>query len=191
MDGEARELKRYTDEEFYEYLENNDTRAELIDGFIIVDMGTPSILHQELIYEFKSAFKEYLRKHGKKCRAYMENEVRFDSENVVVPDIFVTCKPEKVDKKRMNGAPEFVLEIVSSNSANDYFRKLTLYKNFGVREYWIVDPRTEHVTVWFFEDEESPTIYNFSDDITVRMTEGEGEGEPLVLNIAALIENAY
>ena len=191
MDGEARALKRYTDEEFYEYLENNDTRAELIDGFIIVDMGSPSFLHQDIMSEVRYAFRDHIRKRGKNCRVGMENEVRLDQSNIVSPDIFVTCKPEKVDKKRMNGAPEFVLEIVSSNSANDYFRKLTLYKNFGVREYWIVDPRTEHVTVWFFEDEESPTIYNFSDDITVRMTEDEGEGEPLVLNIAALIENAY
>ena len=191
MDGEARELKRYTDEEFYEYLENNDTRAELIGGFIFVAMGQPSPFHQTASLMLTMAVYNYIQRNKKNCRIFQELEVRFDESNIVVPDIMVTCKPGNVDKKRMNGAPEFVLEIVSSNSANDYFRKLTLYKNFGVREYWIVDPRTEHVTVWFFEDEESPTIYNFSDDITVRMTEDEGEGEPLVLNIAALIENAY
>lgn len=181
---EAREPKRYTDEEFYEYLDNNDVKAELIDGFIIVDMGQPNIMHQELAFEFKYAFREYFRRHNKKCRAFMENEVRFDKDNVVVPDVFVTCKPENVDDKRMNGAPEFIIEIVSGNRFSDYARKLSLYKEQGVREYWIVDPKKEQVTVWFFEDEGSPYFYKFDEEITVRMTEGS---EPLIINIKALL----
>ena len=189
MDGEAKELKRYTDEEFYRYIAENDIRAELINGFILVNMEQPSPLHQMLELELCISFKNYLRSKNKKCRVLPDIEVRLDEYNIVAPDILVTCHPDKIDNRRMNGAPEFIIEIVSANYFNDYHRKLGLYKDFGVREYWIVDPRTEHVTVWFFEDEESPTIYNFSDDITVRMT--EGEGEPLVLNIAALIENAY
>ena len=39
-----------------------------------------------------------------------------------------------------NGAPDFIIEIVSpSNPADDYIRKLYYYKNYGVREYWIID----------------------------------------------------
>ena len=173
MDGEARELKRYTDEEFYEYLENNDTRAELIDGFIIVDMGSPSFLHQDIMSEVRYAFRDHIRKRGKNCRVGMENEVRLDESNIVSPDIFVTCKPEKVDKKRMNGAPEFVLEIVSSNYFNDYYRKLGVYKQFGVREYWIVDPKNEKTLVYFFEKSDFPNIYTFDTAIPVGIYDGK------------------
>ena len=46
------------------------------------------------------------------------------------------------DGKRCNGAPDFIIEIVSpGNPSDDYIRKLYYYKNYGVREYWIVDPR--------------------------------------------------
>ena len=181
---EAIELKRYTDEEFYEYLDNNDVKAELIDGFIIVDMGQPSPLHQRLSFLFTMIIYNFIKKNKKRCEAYQETEVRFDKDNVVVPDVFVTCKPENVDDKRMNGAPEFIIEIVSGNRFSDYVRKLSLYKEQGVREYHIVDPKNEQVTVWFFEDEGAPYFYKFDEEITVRMTEGS---EPLTINIKALL----
>ena len=185
MSEEAKELITYTDEEFYEYLEKNDVRAELINGYVMVDMGQPSPLHQRLSFLLTRCFFDHIRKSGKKCEVYQEIEVRFDKDNVVVPDIFVTCKPENIDEKRMNGAPELIIEIVSGNRFSDYGRKLPLYKAHGVREYWIVDPKLSQVTVWFFEDEESPYSFSFDEDITVRMTE---DGEPLVINITKLTD---
>ena len=59
---------------------------------------------------------------------------------------------DKLDGKRCNGAPDFIIEIVSpGNPEDDYIRKLYYYKNAGVREYWIVDPRRKVVTVNYFE----------------------------------------
>lgn len=185
MSEEAEQLISYTDEEFYEYLDNNDVRAELINGFIVVDMGQPSPLHQRLSFLLTRLFYDYIRENKRKCEVYQEIEVRFDKENVVVPDIFVTCKPEMLDERRMNGAPELIIEIVSGNRFSDYGRKLALYKAQGVREYWIVDPKLSQVTVWFFEDEESPYSFRFDEDITVRMTE---KCEPLIINIAELAD---
>lgn len=187
MTDEAKELIRYTDDEFYEYLENNDVKAELIDGFIIVDMGQPTPFHQRLSFLLTRCFFDYIIRNKKKCEVYQEIETRFDKDNVVVPDIIVTCKPENLDSKRLNGAPELIIEIVSGNRYNDYGRKLTLYKQAGVKEYMIVDPKLERVTVWFFEDEDSPYIYGFTDDIIVRMT--AGESEPLTVNIAGMTDN--
>ena len=185
MSEEAKESVTYTDEEFYEYLDNNDVRAELINGCIIVDMGQPSPLHQRLSFLLTRSFFDHIRKNKRKCEVYQETEVRFDKDNVVVPDVFVTCRPENIDDKRMNGAPELIIEIVSGNRFSDYYRKLILYKEQGVREYWIVDPKLSQVTVWFFEDEESPYIFRFDENITVRMTETD---EPLIINIAALTD---
>ena len=40
------------------------------------------------------------------------------------------------------------MEIVSpSNSSHDYVRKLNLYMDAGVREYWIVNPMEQEVLV--------------------------------------------
>jgi Uma2 family endonuclease len=60
---------------------------------------------------------------------------------------------KKLDKKRCNVAPDFIIEIVSpGNPADDCIRKLYYYKNAGVREYWIVDPRRKTVTVIFLTE---------------------------------------
>ena len=58
------------------------------------------------------------------------------------------CDKNKLDGRRCNGAPDFIIEIVSpGNPADDYIRKLYYYKNAGVREYWIVDAEKSRVSV--------------------------------------------
>ena len=81
----------------------------------------------------------------KSCRVFSAPfDVKLsDSPLVIVqPDIMVICDSDKLDGKRCNGAPDFIIEIVSAgNPSDDYIRKAYYYKNAGVREYWIVDPR--------------------------------------------------
>lgn len=87
---------------------------------------------------------------------------------MTTPDIARICDTEKVDQKGCHGAPDFVVEVVSLwNRKNDYVRKLALYHEAGVREYWIVDPKHEQVTVYDWEKSDSPTLYPFSERIEV------------------------
>ena len=74
----------------------------------------------------------------------------------------IVCDRNKLDGKRCNGAPDFIIEIVSpGNPADDYIRKLYYYKNAGVREYWIVDPHRKTVTVNHFEKNLLNLQYSF------------------------------
>lgn len=87
---------------------------------------------------------------------------------IVQPDIMIVCDKSKLDGKRCNGAPDFIIEIVSpGNPADDYVRKLYYYKNAGVREYWIVDPRRKTVTVNDFEEDVLNIQYSFDSTIKV------------------------
>lgn len=71
---------------------------------------------------------------------------------IVQPDIMVVCDKNKLDEKRCNGAPDFIIEITSpGNSSDDYIRKLYYYKKYGVREYWIVDSKRKIITVNFLK----------------------------------------
>jgi len=77
---------------------------------------------------------------------------------------------KKLDKKRCNVAPDFIIEIVSpGNPADDYIRKLYYYKNAGVREYWIFDPRRRTITVNFFEQNILNIQYSFDATIKVNI----------------------
>ena len=82
----------------------------------------------------------------------------------------IVCDKEKLDGKRCNGAPDFIVEIVSpSNPEDDYKRKLDYYKKAGVREYWIVDPRYKKVTVNYFEANMLNMQYSFNSVIKVNI----------------------
>ena len=66
--------------------------------------------------------------------------------------------------------PDFIIEIVSpGNPSDDYIRKLYYYKNAGVREYWIVDPRRKTVTVNYFEGNMLNVQYSFDSTIKVNI----------------------
>jgi Uma2 family endonuclease len=91
---------------------------------------------------------------------------------MVQPDLMVICDPDKLDGKRCNGAPDFIIEIVSPNNpSDDYIRKLFYYKNYGVREYWIVDPKRGIVTVNNFERNILNVQYDFFATIKVGIYE--------------------
>lgn len=95
------------------------------------------------------------------------------------PDITLICDEGKLDSKGCNGAPDFVVEVVSpSNRKMDYVHKLALYREAGVREYWIVDPKHERVTVYDFEHGKEPELHPFSERIKV------GGYDDLYLNVA-------
>ena len=86
---------------------------------------------------------------------------------IVQPDLLVICDKNKLDGKRCNGAPDFIIEIISpGNPADDYIRKLYYYKNADVREYWIVDPLKNLILVYNFDTSDSEQ-YTFSDTIKV------------------------
>ncbi len=87
---------------------------------------------------------------------------------IVQPDLLIICDKNKLDNKRCNGAPDFIIEIVSpGNPSDDYIRKLYYYKKYGVREYWIVDPRRKIITVNYFERDILNVQYAFFSTIKV------------------------
>ena len=145
-------------------------RAELIDGQIY-DMAPPSPMHQELVMELSATLRDYIKKNGGPCKVYPAPFAVFlneDDRTYVDPDISVICDSSKVDNRGYQGAPDFIIEIVSPSSQRmDYLTKLFKYRTAGVREYWIVNPLQRTVQVYSFEGTEDSTQYSFDDEITV------------------------
>lgn len=149
-----------------------DTRAEVFDGQIYY-MASPSQDHQTISTELTTILNSYIKNNNGVCRVF---HAPFDVKlsdmplTVVQPDLMIICDKDKLDGKRCNGAPDFIIEIVSpSNPADDYIRKLYYYKNAGVREYWIVDPRRKTVTVNYFEGNKLNIQYSFESTIKVNI----------------------
>ena len=149
-----------------------DFRAELIDGEIYY-MAPPSRKHQETLMFLSRKIGNYLE--GKPCKVYpapfgvyLHNED--GTTDAVEPDISVICDKDKLSTRGCEGAPTWIIEIVSpGNMAHDYVTKLSLYMRHGVKEYWIVNPDRETITVYHLTDQDiSPSVYTFRDTVQVQ-----------------------
>lgn len=161
MKNLALKQKFYT---YEDYLKINDgNRYEIIHGVLILkdewgDMRTntnkvekikmlaaPSVLHQEIVGEIYIQLKEKL--NGKKCKPFISPiDVILNEGNVVQPDISVVCNDEIITKKGINGAPKVVIEVLSKGSIkNDKIAKYSLYMEYGVEEYIIIDPMDKEI----------------------------------------------
>ncbi len=158
----------YTVDDIYALPEGQ--RAELIDGQIY-NMAPPMRIHQKLVTELVSAIHQFIKNNNGNCEVYPAPFAVFlnsDNRNYVEPDISVICDKNKLDDKGCNGAPDWVIEVVSpSTEQMDYGIKLFKYRSSGVREYWVINPKTKIVNVFDFEFENESKQYSFDDIIPV------------------------
>lgn len=164
--------KVYTTADIYALPEGE--RAELIDGEIYY-MAPPSTKHQRLVHFFDREIGNYIQKQHGECEVFPAPFAVFLNENdknYVEPDISVICDKDKITDQGCNGAPDWIIEIVSPGSRKmDYYRKLFKYRTAGVREYWVVDPDKEITTVYHFELDNMEE-YSFGEDVPVGIYEG-------------------
>ena len=156
----------YTIEDIYALPDGE--RAELIDGHIYY-MAPPSYRHQKLVMELSAIIRNYIKQHKGTCEVLPAPfAVHLDeaSNTYVEPDISVICDKNKLDDNGCNGAPDWIIEIVSPSSKKmDYLLKLFKYRSAGVREYWIVDIAKDRITVYNFEHDYSIEEYSFTDTV--------------------------
>ncbi|MEY8354101.1 Uma2 family endonuclease [Lachnospiraceae bacterium 54-53] len=159
--------------EAYEALPE-DARAEVFEGRIQY-MSSPSQTHQTILMELSSALHSYVKDKKGPCKvlpAPFDVKLNDNPLTIVQPDIMIVCDKNKLDGKRCNGAPDFIIEIVSpGNSSDDYVKKLYYYKNYDVREYWIVDPGRRTISVNYFEKDMVSVPYTFSSTVKVNIYE--------------------
>lgn len=166
----------YTLEDYYAMPE--ERRVELIDG-VIYDMTAPSYIHQMIIGEVFFQIKSCIEKHKVPCRVFFSPcDVQLDMDNrtMVQPDIIIVCNREKLKERVYFGAPDYVLEVLSpSTRKKDIGLKTQKYIEAGVREYWVIDPRTRGLMVYDLEGLGLPKVYGFDAKVPILISEGKCE----------------
>ena len=173
MGALLKEERFFTYNDYAEWELTEGERYEIIYGEAFA-MSAPDARHQEILTALLTQFYNYL--HGKPCKVYpAPYDVRLfyeedgSDETVVQPDISVVCDEKKRGAEGCRGAPDLVIEILSpSNTAFEMERKLRLYRQAGVHEYWIVDPKNNSITTYLFRSSEIITeVYENTGLITV------------------------
>lgn len=126
-------------------------RHEIIDGAHYVT-PSPNQRHQELVGRLYLSLGVFLEDCPDKGRLFLSPfDVLFSFHDVVEPDL-VFVAPDQLDiltAQNIQGTPALVIEILSpSTRRRDREVKRRLYERTGVREYWLVDPDVNAVTVY-------------------------------------------
>ncbi len=145
---------RTTYEEFLEMAGNSEERYELIDGEVYL-LTSPSYDHQAILGELHAILHTWFK--GKPCRPlFAPFDVTLyksaDNINIVQPDILVVCDKDQIDNKgKYRGVPTLVVEVISpSTRRKDMLKKLDLYMQTGIQEYWLIDPDKQAVYFYVF-----------------------------------------
>lgn len=153
-------LPRFSHVTYEQYLimrQHSDERLEYIDGVVYMT-PSPSIQHQLVSSNLHTIFGSYLK--GKTCKVFAApTDIELVSETcserkLVIPDLSIICDQTGFTDTKYVGVPTLIVEILSpSNQAYDLVTKFNLYMEYGVKEYWIVNPMKQAVTVYVLNEE--------------------------------------
>ncbi len=128
-----------------------DVRAELINGHLFY-LEAPTVVHQRIVFAVGFTFESFIRSQKKKCLALMaptDVQIMKDDMHMFQPDLLVVCEHDRITKKRIYGAPDFVLEVLSpSTRRKDLIDKTVWYEKAGVRELWFIDPDRKKLQIY-------------------------------------------
>ena len=122
---------------------------ELIAGELYL-VPSPIPLHQDITRNLIIKLSNYLSKKaiGKIYNAPID--VKLSNEDVVIPDLIFISNENKtiIKEKFIEGTPDLVIEILSSNKTRDLIEKFELYQKYKVKEYWVINPQEKSITIF-------------------------------------------
>lgn len=165
-------------EEYFKIREESKELLEYIDGIVYMS-PSPSTKHQRVSGRLQMKFGVFLE--GTTCEVFdapYDIELKkegIEGTKIVIPDISILCDKSGFTDARYVGVPNLIVEILSpSNQSHDLITKLNLYMKYGVKEYWIVNPMLESITVYWLNNEDMYEQYD--------MKTGEGYIKSKVLD---------
>ncbi|XID94487.1 Uma2 family endonuclease [Paenibacillaceae bacterium WGS1546] len=116
-------------------------RYEIIGGIRYDFPSSPKYAHQKVLQNLYLAFHGACSMDGEIMIAPLD--VHFDEENILQPDLIYIAH-NNLDIIRNGfifGVPDLVVEILSeSTESRDKTIKKSVYKRYGVKEYWLIEP---------------------------------------------------
>ena len=162
---------------YEDYLKTpDDERYELLDGALIVPPA-PNTAHQSVQAELGWRMARFIREGGLGHLFFAPTDVVLSRTDVVQPDLlFISSqRAHIIAPANIQGAPDLIVEIRSESTAErDESFKRQLYANFGVKEYWLVDPEAATISILLLGEygyDEAAT-YTLGQTLTSPMLDG-------------------
>ena len=144
---------RYTYEDYCRLPEG--APYQLIGGELVMT-PSPTPYHQMVSMKLELQMAGFVLEKGLGIVLHAPIDVYLEESETYQPDIIYISNERLgiIEEKRINGAPDLVVEILSpATGYYDLRTKFRAYEKSGVREYWIVDPQTRTVQVFLRGEE--------------------------------------
>jgi Uma2 family endonuclease len=135
-----------------EYFRGAETHRpmELVYG-VVREPPAPRYGHQSVVTRVTVLLDQHVRELGLGvvCVSPVDVVLDRDAALVLQPDvIFISNERRHIIRERVWGAPDLVVEVLSRRTAKrDRTEKLQWYREYGVRECWLVDPARKRIEV--------------------------------------------
>lgn len=142
--------RTWTYDEFAAASAETNLPTELWDGEIIMS-AAPRPTHQRIAARTWRWLDEFVvaRKLGEAFISPID--VVFGGSKAVQPDVVYVSSARKsiVEENCIRGTPDLLVEVISEGTwRRDRIDKKALYEQFGVAEYWIIDPDSRLIEVF-------------------------------------------
>lgn len=126
------------------------TRQELVWGALVQE-PSPLLRHQAIVTRAVVLLDQHVRERRAGLVCVSPIDVVLDEAKALVlqPDVvFVSHERAGILRNQVWGAPDLVVEVESPGTRRrDRTLKLRWYRQYGVREYWLIDPVAATITV--------------------------------------------
>jgi Uma2 family endonuclease len=126
----------------YAALPADGLRHEIIDGDHFVNPA-PNPGHQYVSRHLQLQLMTEIELKGLGVVVNAPVDLQLSQHDIVQPDLVYVSRARKaiLTPAKVDGVPDLVIEILSpSNTKYDTETKRRLYEQFGIPEYWIVNP---------------------------------------------------
>jgi len=158
---------------------------ERINGEEVM-LAAATIPHIRIQGNLSRIIGNYLK--GKKCKVFSEAKVVFDNKNWFQPDLIVVCDRNKIKNTHIEGAPDFIVEVLSPTTQfRDFGIKKDTYEKFGVKEYWMINPKDETIMVYLLKNGKyilDMVYHSYSEDEWRWLTDKEKAEQSLALKLS-------
>jgi Uma2 family endonuclease len=135
--------------------EEDMRRRELVWG-MVREPPAARFGHQAIVTQISYLLTSHVQEQDVGVVCVSPADVVLDEELALViqPDVFFISKARMaIIREQVWGAPDLVVEVASPGTTRyDRFTKVGWYRQYGVRECWLVDPRSRVVTVLNLQD---------------------------------------
>jgi Uma2 family endonuclease len=158
--------KKITVAEFLEMDFEEGYIYELINGEIM-RRTSPNLDHQAVSMELSAILHTFVKSNnlGKIFAAPVD--VYLNEFDLVVPDLVFVAKENMgilYEKRCIVGVPDLIIEILSKGTQKrDKGDKMKLYRKHAVKEYWLINPRSQTVEIYEWRDGDYELMFSLED----------------------------